>query len=320
MVYLNAGFFVILTWFLIGPSMPLLLTVGFIAVSIMLAILFRRSFHRRTIALLTIQAIMFIQSVQLILSRLHVELLKPPPPAESFLLISRSTWDAVSTIFSLNLWFAELGTIAAAFVVVYLHFGKTRLEISQVFPGTRLIEPSLQLRETIADLASRTNIRCPEVCLIDSGTPLAFTTKTKRKYVIAVSVGLLESFDAREIQACVAHEMAHLKNNDFTIRFLATLAKVALFSKPISYLIEPAIYRAREFQADKTAALSIGGPDALISVLTKLRESNSLSPIPTTLGSVCACFLDGRSGMLHVFDKHPTLDSRIRLLEELKSS
>ena len=154
--------------------------------------------------------------------------------------------------------------------------------------------------------------------MIDSGTPLAFTVRTKRRYVIALSVGLLECFDAKELKACVAHEVAHLKNNDFTFRFVATLAKVALFSKPLSYLIEPAIYRAREFQADRTAASLLGGPAALISVLAKLRESNSLPSTPPALGSICACFLDGKRSMLSVFDKHPSLESRIRLLKELK--
>lgn len=105
--------------------------------------------------------------------------------------------------------------------------------------------------------------------------------RTKRKYVIALSVGLLDSFDDKEVEACVAHEMAHVKNNDFTFRFVATLAKVALVSKPLSYLIEPAIYRARELQADKTAASLLGGPASLVSVPAKLRESNSLSPIST---------------------------------------
>lgn len=317
MIYLNPGF-VVLTWVLIGPSIPLHLAVIFITASIILAILFRRSFHRQTIALLAILAMMFIQSLQLILSSLHTALSKPPPPAEPSLLISRTVLIVLSTLFSLSLRFAELGAIVAACMAVYLYFWKSRLEMSQVFPRTEFIEPSPQLRKTTAYLASLANISCPEVRLIDSGTPLAFTMRTKRKNMIALSVGLLESVDAKEVEACVAHEIAHLKNNDFTIRFLATIAKVALFSKPLSYLIEPAIYRAREFQADKTAASLLGGPASLVSLLTKLREFNSLLSNPTELTSLCACFLDGRRGMLKVFDKHPTLDSRVRLLEEFK--
>jgi len=300
--------------------MPLFFTEGFVAASIILAILFRRSFHRQTLAFLAILTMMSFQSLQLVLLGLHIELFRPPHPPPWSVLPLAGMWSYLSVLFNLNLRFAQLGAVAAAFVAVYFYCGKSRLEMSQVLPGAGLIECPIQLRETVASLATRANIKCPEVCLVESGTPSAFTVRMQRKYVIAVSVGLLECFDTSEVEACVAHEMAHLKNNDFTIRFLATLAKAALFSKPLSYLIEPAIYRAREFQADKTAASLIGGPDALISVLTKLRESNSLRPIPTTSGSVCACFLDCRRGVLSVFDKHPTLESRIRLLEELKSS
>jgi Zn-dependent protease with chaperone function len=320
MVHLTHAFLVILSWFLIGPSILLLVTVAVIIAGVIFAILFRRSFHRQTVALLAILAVMFIQSLQLVIVGLHVELFRPPPRAGPFQLMPATFSNFLSTLFGLNLWLAGLGAVGAALMAIYFYLGKSRLEISRVLHGTWLIDPSLQLRKTAADLASLANIRCPEVCLVDSGAPLAFTVRTKRKYVLALSVGLLESFDTDEVEACVAHEIAHLKNNDFTIRFLATLAKVALFSKPLSYIIEPAIYRAREFQADKTAASLIGGPDPLISVLAKLRETNSLSTFPATSSSVCACFFGGEKRKLNIFEKHPTLDSRIRLLEELKSS
>jgi heat shock protein HtpX len=320
MIYPTAGILLALSMVLFGPSMPFLFTEGFVAVTIILAILSRRSFHRQTLSLLAILTMMSFQGFLLVLLSLYIELFRSSYPRPGALLSLVGMWSYFPVLFNLNLWFAQLGAVAAAFVAVYIYFGKSRLEMSQVFPGAALVECPTQLSETVAGLATRANIKCPEVCLIESGTPLALTVRTRRKCIIAGSVGLLECFDTTEVEACVAHEIAHLKNDDFTIRFLATLARVALFSKPLSYFIEPAIYRAREFQADKTAASLIGGPDALISVLTKLRESNSLLPIPTTSGSVCACFLDCRRGVLSVFDKHPTLDSRIRLLEESKSS
>jgi heat shock protein HtpX len=161
-------------------------------------------------------------------------------------------------------------------------------------------------------------VSCPEVYLVDSGTPQAFTVRSKSKSVIALSVGALECFETKEIEACIAHEMAHIKDNDFMIRFLATLGKVAVFSKPMSYLIEAAIYRACEFQADRTAASLIGGSDALISVLTKLCELNSHSSIPVTTGSVCTCMLSRSIGVRTILDKHPSFESRIKQLSELK--
>ena len=318
MIFPDAQFLVVLIWGLITPSGPLLPTVELIVASIIVAVLSRRSFHRQTIALLCILGIMSIQSLELVMLALHVQVFMPPSGA--FLPIPDNVSNYLSMLFEANLWFAGLGAAAAAFVAVYVYFGKSRLEMLRASPGAMLIENPTWLREIVLGLANRANVSCPEVCLVDSGTPQAFTVRAKSKYIIALSVGMLECFCTKEVEACIAHEMAHIKNNDFTIRFLATLGKVAVFSKPVSYLIEAAIYRAREFHADETAASLIGGPDALISVLTKLGEPNSRFSTPTTPGPVCACLLDRTGGVRRILDKHPALESRIRLLTELKSS
>ena len=121
------------------------------------------------------------------------------------------------------------------------------------------------------------------------------------------------------MEACLAHEISHLKNKDFVWRFMATVAKVALFAKPLSYLIEPAVYRGRELKADKTAARMIGGPDALISALSKLGESQA-SNIATTAGNVCTCYLNSSNGFFRIFNKHPEIHARIRSLQEMRTS
>jgi len=136
--------------------------------------------------------------------------------------------------------------------------------------------------------------------------------------LVTVSVGLLESLEKSEVEACLAHEIAHLKNNDFAVRFLATLAKVALFARPLSYFLEPAVYRAREFLADSTAAELVGGPDALISAFSKLNDSSNLeSDLPS---SACVCGLKGRRRLFGIFDKHPTLEDRLRILREMNQN
>lgn len=318
MIYPDAQFLLLLIWDLITPPTPLLPTIGFIAASLIVAVLSRRSFHRQTIALLCILGMMSIQSLELVMLALHVQILRPPSGAS--LPIPASMSNYLTTLFQANLWFAVLGATAAAIVAFYVYFGKSRLEMLRASPCAKLIENPAWLRETVLGLANRASVNCPEVCLVDSGTPQAFTVRAKGKYLIALSVGILECFDTEEVEACIAHEIAHIKNNDFAIRFLATLGKVAVFSKPVSHLIEAAIYRTREFHADKTAASLIGGPHALISLLTKLSESHSRSSIPTASGPVCACLFDRSGGIRRILDKHPALQSRIRLLNELTSS
>jgi heat shock protein HtpX len=297
---------------------PLLPRVGLIVGSIMVAILSRRSFRRQSIALLCVLGIMSIQSLEVLMFALHVQIFKAPPGA--FFPVPGNAPNYLSILFEANVWFAAFGAVAAALVVAHVYFGKSRLEMLRTSPRTVLIESPMWLREAVLGLANRANVSCPKVCLVDSGTPQAFTVKAKSRQIIALSVGILECFETKEIEACIAHEIAHIKNNDFTIRFLATLGKVALFSKPMSHLIEAAIYRAREFHADRTAASLIGGPGALISALTKLRELDSCCSIPTAPGPICACLLGRSEGVRRIFDKHPSLESRIRLLKELKPS
>jgi heat shock protein HtpX len=307
----------LLAWVLIAPPVSFSSTAGFITANIVLVILLRRSFHWRSIALLVILGTMVIQSLELVLLGLHLRLLGFPQSA--FLSAALGVAGYLPILFDVSLAFATLGAIAATFVAVRIYFGKSRLEMLQALPCALPVENPIWLRETVLDLADRANTNCPEVCLVDSGTPLAFTVRMRGRYVIALSVGTLECFDSSEVKACIAHEIAHVKNNDFTIRFLATLCKVALFSKPASYLIEAAIYRDREFQADKTAASLIGGPSALISVLTKLGEFNSRFSTSAAVSPARACLLDRAEGVLRIFDKHPSLESRIKLLCELES-
>ena len=128
----------------------------------------------------------------------------------------------------------------------------------------------------------------PEVAIVDSGYPSAFTVRANRRYTIAASIGLLESLSEKEVEACLAHEVAHLKNRDFIVRAIATVSKLAVFARPVGYFVEPAVYRAREFLADKTAAELIGGPTMLISALSKLKAANSFSEPGLVAGCPCA--------------------------------
>lgn len=72
-----------------------------------------------------------------------------------------------------------------------------------------------------------------------------FTVRANRRYTIAASIGLLESLSEKEVEACLAHEVAHLKNRDFIVRAIATVSKLAVFARPVGYFVEPAVYRAR---------------------------------------------------------------------------
>jgi heat shock protein HtpX len=308
MIHYVPRFFFVLTWVLIGPAMPHPEVIALIAGGFVLAMALRRSFRYRTIAFLGILAIMVFQGLQPVLN-LSFEPL-------TLHLFHDDIWGFFSTLFILDLGFSIVGALGAVCAAVYIGFGKSRMSVARTFPQFKFFTAPKQIGTVVRNLANSAGIPPPDVCLIDSGSPSAFTIRSKSKYIVAVSIGLLESLDAKEVEACLAHEIAHLKNNDFTWRFLATVAKVALFAKPLSYLLEPAVYRAREFLADRTAAILIGGPTALVSALSKLGESQSYG---TTEYSdvVCMCQLNASNGFFKILGKHPDIPARIRALQEM---
>lgn len=280
--------------------------IAVIAGGIIVVLLLRRAYRERSIALLVIFGLMFVESVFLIAATTHFIMTREP----------RHLVEGSNNIFDLfrhlDFAFSILGTVAAGCAAVFIEFGKSRISLARSFPKITFLETPAYIKDVVTKLAIAAGVRVPDVHLVDSGVPSAFTVRANRRFSLAVSVGLLESLEDKEVEACLAHEIAHLRNNDFTVRFIATLAKVALFARPLSYLLEPAVYRAREFLADSTAAKLIGGPEALISALFKLKESGELDPV--VLSSSCVCNLNAKRGILRVFDKHPTLEDRIKAL------
>jgi heat shock protein HtpX len=312
MIHFVPRFFFVLTWVLIGPAMPRPEIIALVAGAFVLAMVLKRSFRYRTIAFLGILAIMVFQGLQPVLRSLSFAELGPH-------LFHDDVWGFLRTLVMLDVGLTIVGALGAVCAAVFIELGKSRMSVARIFPQLKFLDAPQQVQKTVQDLANSAGIQAPDVCLIDSGTPAAFTLRSKRRYTLAVSIGLLESLDAEEVEACLAHEIAHLKNNDFTWRFLATIAKVALFAKPLSYLLEPAIYRAREFLADRTAAILIGRPNALISALSKLGESESYRTTGYSDG-VCMCQLNASNGFFKIFGKHPDISSRIKALQEMRTS
>jgi heat shock protein HtpX len=293
----------------------MLWSVGVTMVGLVAAFALRRSFQGRTIVLLAILGMMFTESLLFVLASSYVDSLR-----RTSMHFATASWNHFSILHTLNLGVALIGGFAAICTALFITFRKSRLEMSRLFPRLELLEDApVQVKETVKRIAGLAGVDSPNVCLVDSGVPSAFTVRANRRFTVALSVGLLESLDDNEMEACIAHEISHLKNRDFTVRLLATLCKVALFVKPLSYFIEPAIYRAREFLADRTAAELLGGPDALISALFKLKASDSLAATSPE-GPMCVCNFSGGKSLLKIFDKHPDLGTRIETLREMKQT
>jgi heat shock protein HtpX len=311
------GVLMFVAWVLVGPLnlhhelwLPTLILSALSITGLSLGFVVRRSYRFQSIAFLAVLGIMFFESLQSIASWLHIELIEPS------LVEGEAVRHLLSFFFTLNVGLAAVGTIAAVCVALSLELRKSHIPLAKLFPEMKFETAPNEVTMSVERLSATIGVVPPTVTLIDSGDPAAFITRSKREYVLAISVGLLESLNAKELDACLAHELSHMKNNDFSVRSFATAARVALFAHPLSHLIEPAVYRAREFLADRTAA-DLTERGALISALSKLRESQNYVMTHRSIGTACLFGSVGTNPLFSLFAKHPTLEKRIRTLQEL---
>lgn len=200
------------------------------------------------------------------------------------------------------------GTIAMLAMLTGLFLLSPRIPpetVMRLYRGTRVERDQSQLSSLVDVLAWRAELPArPELYVIPSMTLNAFATGTPGQSAIAITEGLLRRLSLREIAGVVAHEMSHIRNGDLEVMGLADMmtrllqlmsyvavmlaainavfalegdqavswwAVLALYLAPaISSLIQLALSRAREFDADLEAAALTGDPVALASALRRL--------------------------------------------------
>ncbi len=254
------------------------------------------------------------------------------------------------------------GMLMAFGFAILLNFGsfwfgdKIVLKISGAQPVDAQSAP--ELHRLTQDLCARAHLPMPRLFIIDDPQPNAFATGRDPKHAaIAVNTGLLNLLSRPEIEGVVAHELAHVKHRDMlTMTIVATLAgafmmlvDIARFGAmfggnsddegglswpaliamsivgPIAaMMIQSAVSRAREFEADKMAAILTGSPDGLINALSKLERgaqtipNHAMSPQTAHL-----CIVNPFAGMggafLSLFSTHPPMAKRIAALEALRA-
>ncbi|NTU96738.1 MAG: protease HtpX [Chlorobiaceae bacterium] len=219
--------------------------------------------------------------------------------------------------------------------------------------GARVIvQPGNQdeawLVETVRRLATKAGLPMPEVAVYE-GAPNAFATGPgKTRSLVAVSTGLLQSMNRKEVEAVLAHEVAHIENGDMVTltliqgvvnTFVIFLSRVAAYaidsflrrdeesSGPgIGYLISSIVFeilfgvlasvivmsfsRKREFRADAGAAALMGDRRPMIDALRALGGLEA-GQLPKAMA---ASGIAG-GGMMALFSSHPPLESRIAALE-----
>jgi heat shock protein HtpX len=221
--------------------------------------------------------------------------------------------------------------------------------------GAREIGPDErhpQLRQYAADvehLARRASLPVPRVFVIENDQPNAFATgRDPNHAAVAATTGLLARLDREEVQGVMAHELAHVKNRDtLTMTVTATLAgaigmlanfalffggnnragligsiALMIFAPMAAMLVQSAISRAREYEADRIGAEIMGKPMALASALEKIERTarhtinDSAERNPATAHMFIINPLNGQR-MDNLFSTHPDTANRIARLREM---
>jgi len=179
--------------------------------------------------------------------------------------------------------------------------------------GARELQPGElpRLRQIVGDLANRAGLPMPRLYIVDRPEPNAFATGRDPDHAaVAVTAGILELMDDRELRGVLAHELSHVKNRDTligtiaatiggAISFLAQMAQfqmlfggrddrnggggfgalIAIILAPIAALIiQLAVSRGREYGADRSGALLTGDPEGLASALAELDQASKNRP------------------------------------------
>lgn len=204
----------------------------------------------------------------------------------------------------------------------------------------------------VRELAQRAGLPMPKVYLIDEAQPNAFATgRNPENAAVAATTGILQLLSAREIRGVMAHELAHVAHRDILISTISAtmagaisaLANFAMFfggrdsegrSNPLAgilvallaplaaSLIQMAISRAREFEADRGGAEISGDPNALADALGKIDAYARGIPMataeahPETAQMMIMNPLSG-GGIKGLFSTHPATEQRVARLRAM---
>jgi heat shock protein HtpX len=213
-------------------------------------------------------------------------------------------------------------------------------------------EEAPRLHSIVEELAARANLPKPRVYIIPEAQPNAFATgRNPQHSAVAATQGIMQLLNERELRGVLAHELGHVMNRDILITSIAaTIASAITFighairwsaifgggsrddndrGSPLgelalaivapiaATLIQLAISRSREFEADATGARLCGDPESLARALEKLERGAEAIPAdvaPATASMYIVNPFAGTGGFMNWFSTHPPMEQRIARL------
>jgi heat shock protein HtpX len=239
-------------------------------------------------------------------------------------------------------------------IALFQYFTSAKLAL--LASGAKVVTPEQapELHAMIERLAAMADLPKPRVAVMETDVPNAFATgRNPKNSVVAVTTGLWNRLEPREVEGVLAHELSHIANRDVLIMtlagFFAMLAGlltrwaflfgggdrdrggppvwlivflVSMVTYVISYVLIRTISRYREYAADRGAALVTGAPENLMSALQKI--ASNIATIPQRdlreVQGMNAFFIiptNWRSSFGELFATHPPMEKRLAALAEI---
>jgi heat shock protein HtpX len=253
-----------------------------------------------------------------------------------------------------NLVGGSQGLVMGFILAVVMNFGSYWFSdkiVLRMYNATE-VGPGHRLYETVARLAQRAGLPQPRCYTIPDASPNAFATgRNPQHAAVAATEGILRILDNDELEGVLAHELSHVKHRDIlTSSIAATLAaaimmvsRFAMFwggsrdddrggmnpaaalammiMAPLAAaLIQAAISRSREYDADAGGASIAGSPDGLVRALRKIEMAAKQVPLEANPATAHLFIIKPFTvqGLLGLFSTHPPTEKRIAALQQLR--
>ena len=255
----------------------------------------------------------------------------------------------------------DVGLLPMLLIVVGLALFQyyTSDKIALLASGAKVVErdQAPELHDMVERLCALADLPKPKVAVIDTDVPNAFATGRNPKHsTVAVTTGLWNRLDKREIEGVLAHELSHIANRDVLIMTLASffamlagmltrwgmffgggdrdrsggppvwliVMVVSIVTYVLSFILIRTISRYREYAADRGAALMTGAPEHLMSALQRI--SSDMLRIPQRdlrqVEAMNAFFIipaSVKQGAAELFATHPPLEKRLANLARISA-